>query len=252
MLLMFGKNLKKIRSVHGLSQEEFASLFDLKRGTLGAYEEGRSNPKLETVIKIANHFSIGLENLLISELTVNKLLKFNERLATQADTLTPLEFEGIPCIMPRDKERFINNFSSGFDMNNLSLVKLPYIKNAGRMAFTVDDLTMTGGNVEFFPKDIAIGLCVDVSAIADTSLVVALTKNELLLRKFYKDGSAYKLIADHHGVEDLILESKELVSIWKIEYVFNYNLQAKQEVLENRLATIEQRLAMLAKKNSSN
>ena len=43
----FGKNIKKIRSVKSLSQQAFADLFDLKRGTLGAYEEGRSEPKIE-------------------------------------------------------------------------------------------------------------------------------------------------------------------------------------------------------------
>ena len=54
----FGKNIRKIRSLKSLSQQAFAELFDLKRGTLGAYEEGRSEPKLETLIKIANYFSI--------------------------------------------------------------------------------------------------------------------------------------------------------------------------------------------------
>ena len=52
----FGKNIRKIRSLKSLSQQAFAELFDLKRGTLGAYEEGRSEPKLETLIKIASNF----------------------------------------------------------------------------------------------------------------------------------------------------------------------------------------------------
>ena len=115
MLLMFGKNLKKIRSVHGLSQQEFADIFELKRGTLGAYEENRSNPKLETVIKIANHFSIGLEELLISELTVNKLLKFNELLAVETDAYTAVDFKGIPCLLAKDKNELIKNYPSKFD-----------------------------------------------------------------------------------------------------------------------------------------
>ena len=47
----FGKNIRKIRSVKTLSQQAFAELFDLKRGTLGAYEEGRSEPKIETILQ---------------------------------------------------------------------------------------------------------------------------------------------------------------------------------------------------------
>ena len=60
----FGKNIKKIRSVKNLSQQAFADLFDLKRGTLGAYEEGRSEPKIDTIIKVAKYFSIGIDSLL--------------------------------------------------------------------------------------------------------------------------------------------------------------------------------------------
>jgi DNA-binding XRE family transcriptional regulator len=103
MHISFGKNLKKIRSVHNLSQQIFADIFDLKRGTLGAYEEGRSNPKLETVIKIANHFSIGIEELLTGELTVNRLVKFNERITTEKEAFTKKDFDGIPCILLGDK-----------------------------------------------------------------------------------------------------------------------------------------------------
>ena len=51
----FGKNIRKIRNVKKLSQQAFAELFELKRGTLGAYEEERSEPRIETIIKIANH-----------------------------------------------------------------------------------------------------------------------------------------------------------------------------------------------------
>ena len=66
----FGKNIRKIRSLKSLSQQAFAELFNLKRGTLGAYEEGRSEPKIETLIKIANYFSIPIDELLTTELII--------------------------------------------------------------------------------------------------------------------------------------------------------------------------------------
>lgn len=249
MLLLFGKNLKKIRNVHGLSQQEFADIFDLKRGTLGAYEENRSNPKLETVIKIANHFSIGLEDLLISELTVNKLLKFNERLAVESDSFRVQDFKGIPCVLSGDKTNFIAGYSTGFDLSKLSEIKLPYIENESSLAFSVDDLSMTSGIIEFFPKDIVIGFKTERDSVEKNSLIMALTKDELILRRLLKEGKHFILKADHHGVEDVKLSADELIAIWKIEHVFNYNLRSKEILLENRLATIEQSIASMEKKN---
>ena len=132
MLLMFGKNLKKIRSVHGISQQEFADIFDLKRGTLGAYEEERSNPKLETVLKIANHFSIGIEELLTKELTVNRLLKFNEKITTESDQITVPEFDAVPCILAEHKKDFAENYKLGFETEKLPVIRLPYIDKKNR------------------------------------------------------------------------------------------------------------------------
>ncbi len=248
MLLMFGKNLKKIRNVRGMSQQEFADIFDLKRGTLGAYEEGRSNPKLETVIKIANHFSIGLKELLVSELTVNKLLKFNERLTVENDSYKRIEFGGIPCIMPSDKYDFIRDYSGKLDLEKFSVVKLPYIESENRIAFAVDDLAMTGGVLEFFPKDLVIGVECDKINIDDKSLVIVLTKSDLLFRKFFTYESNFVLKADHHGVEDVVLLSEDIVSIWKIEHIFNYGIHAKEISYENRFAVLEQSIEAL--KNS--
>lgn len=248
MLLMFGKNLKKIRSVHGLSQQEFADIFELKRGTLGAYEENRSNPKLETVIKIANHFSIGLEELLISELTVNKLLKFNELLAVETDAYTAVDFKGIPCLLATDKNEFIKNYPAKFDLETLSKIHLPYVSSENMLAFSVDDLSMTGGALEFFPKDIVIGSETELNIVNENSLVVVLTKDELLLRRLQIDGDVFILKADHHGVENIKINKDDIVCIWKVEHVFNYSLHSKEILLENRLAVIEQTIASLENK----
>ena len=245
---MFGKNLKKIRSVHGLSQQEFADIFELKRGTLGAYEENRSNPKLETVIKIANHFSIGLEELLISELTVNKLLKFNELLAVETDAYSAVDFEGIPCLLATDKIEFIKNYPAKFDLETLSKIHLPYVSSENMLAFSVDDLSMTGGALEFFPKDIVIGSETELNIVNENSLVVVLTKDELLLRRLQINGDVFILKADHHGVENMKFKKDDIVCIWKVEHVFNYSLHSKEILLENRLAVIEQTIASLENK----
>lgn len=72
-----GKNIRKIRATKGLSQTAFANLFNLTRASIGAYEEGRAEPKTDTTLQIAKHFSIPVEALLSEELTVNRLTNFN-------------------------------------------------------------------------------------------------------------------------------------------------------------------------------
>lgn len=70
----FGTNIKKIRQVKGLSQKAFADLLDLNRGVISSYEEGRAEPKIETILKVANHFSLDLDKLLTEALQTAQLL----------------------------------------------------------------------------------------------------------------------------------------------------------------------------------
>ena len=70
---IIGKNIKKIRILHNLNQQAMGELFQISRGSIGSYEEGRAEPKLETAIRIATHFNLSLDKILTKELTVNEL-----------------------------------------------------------------------------------------------------------------------------------------------------------------------------------
>lgn len=74
----FGTNIKKIRQVKGLSQKAFADLLDLNRGVISSYEEGRAEPKIETLLKVANHFSLDLDQLLTETLQAHQLANVSD------------------------------------------------------------------------------------------------------------------------------------------------------------------------------
>ncbi len=75
-----GKNIRKIRMSKKMTQTEFAELFDLKRTAVGSYEEGRAEPKIETLIKISDYFKLSLDQLLRKELSINEIFHFKEDL----------------------------------------------------------------------------------------------------------------------------------------------------------------------------
>ena len=102
-----GKNIRKIRATKGLSQSAFANLFDITRASVGAYEEGRAEPKTDTMLKIANHFSIPIESLLTEELTVNRLTKFNIKAILDTNVLK--NKKSIPFITSWNWNDFFNN-----------------------------------------------------------------------------------------------------------------------------------------------
>ena len=72
----FGKNIRKLRIAKKMTQTEFAELFNLKRTAVGSYDEA----KVDTIIKIADHFKLSLDQLLRKELTINEIFHFNDEL----------------------------------------------------------------------------------------------------------------------------------------------------------------------------
>jgi len=72
-----GANIKKVRTTKGLSQQAFADLFELTRGNISSYEESRADPKIDTVIQIANYFNIPLNQFITQNISIHEILKYN-------------------------------------------------------------------------------------------------------------------------------------------------------------------------------
>jgi transcriptional regulator with XRE-family HTH domain len=72
-----GANIKKVRTAKGLSQQAFADLFELTRGNISSYEENRADPKIDTVIQIANYFNIPLNQFVTQNISIHEILKYN-------------------------------------------------------------------------------------------------------------------------------------------------------------------------------
>ncbi len=50
---IFGKNLRRLRTERGYSQERFAHLVELDRTYIGGIERGERNPGLKVIIRLA-------------------------------------------------------------------------------------------------------------------------------------------------------------------------------------------------------
>lgn len=58
------QNIKYLRRMNGLTQDQFARRIGIKRSLVGAYEEARANPPLDKLKTIANNFNISVDALI--------------------------------------------------------------------------------------------------------------------------------------------------------------------------------------------
>ncbi|WP_417887504.1 helix-turn-helix domain-containing protein [Zunongwangia sp.] len=244
----FGKNIRKIRNVKKLSQQAFAELFELKRGTLGAYEEERSEPRIETIIKIANHFSITIDDLLTKELTVNKLLKFKDDLALQG-SFDKEKFARIPCITPKTETDYVLYFDKPHFIEDLPKLHLPLNREKKYRGYLISNLEMTNNDKGYFPKDVIIGEKIeteDYSKIENSSLILLVTTHKILLRKFYQTSEKITLQATNKNIDDLEIKLNDIKEMWCVKYCFLKHLPENQNTeLEQKLNFLEQEFMKL-------
>lgn len=244
----FGRNIKKIRGVKGLSQKSFAELFDLKRATLGAYEEGRSEPKIETIIKIANYFSISIDSLLTSDLTVNELLRFKEDLILNHALDEKEKLVAIPFIAEKNMTSYCSYAENPSFIQDLPILHLPIDDEKTLRAFAVTNLEMTDNDKGLYPKDIVITECVSKDEFVNYGngeIVVAILDEEVILRKIYFVGDNVVFKAAHKNIEDKAYSKSSIKELWLVKYSFIKRLPEVGDEVENKLLFLERELLKL-------
>ncbi len=91
---LVSENIKYLRKLNGLTQEQFSRRIGIKRSLLGAYEEARANPNPNNLIAIAKAFNVSVENLQRHDLrklreTPSLSMSFDRQPASRVDTTAP-------------------------------------------------------------------------------------------------------------------------------------------------------------------
>ncbi|RZL44071.1 MAG: XRE family transcriptional regulator [Pedobacter sp.] len=62
-IIAFGANLRKLRELHGFSQQELADYSEISKKTIQRIENGKLNPSLDTILCLANGLKVSITKL---------------------------------------------------------------------------------------------------------------------------------------------------------------------------------------------
>ncbi|MDT2829905.1 helix-turn-helix domain-containing protein [Vagococcus carniphilus] len=68
--MILGEKIKSIRQENKLSQEEFSEKFNVTRQTVSNWENGKSVPDLETIVRMSSEFNVSTDELLKEDKSV--------------------------------------------------------------------------------------------------------------------------------------------------------------------------------------
>lgn len=122
-----GKNIKKIRSEKKLTQRQLGELSGISYKQIGLYEQGKRNPKIETIEKISNALGV----------TVAEIKDYQEILDND-------DFEELETFRKVDRKQEEEKFNTELHKRGIylmyELLTTIYSKKNGKYHFNVNDI----------------------------------------------------------------------------------------------------------------
>jgi transcriptional regulator with XRE-family HTH domain len=253
---VIGKNIRKIRTVKKLSQAGFAEIFNLARPSVGAYEEERSEPKLENVIQIAHYFGISIDALLTKELTINDLYNFNmhldgnSKIEKQPEKKATTGEDFIKSVLvPADKQiEYIVHISNRDFISKLPKILVPkhHDKNIRAFELSHDDMhdNFHGLNL----GDLVFGKKMSAPYnFTKGKLFIVVTKEKILIRRVKPTKEHLELIPDNSNFSSIDILKSEVIEAWEVIGYFSQKIEAPTLISERIMSLENQFEAVIAR-----
>ena len=128
--MSIASNIKYLRKSAGLTQEQFANKVGIKRSLVGAYEEGRAEPRLQTLTSIAAVLQVSSDSLINEDLSKDKVLEAaKEKVRVLSITVDSNDRENIELVPQKAAAGYMNGFSDPEYIAELPKFQLPMLPN---------------------------------------------------------------------------------------------------------------------------
>lgn len=214
---LISENIKYLRKQAGYTQEQFANQVGIKRSVVGAYEEARAEPRLQTLMGIAEVLNVTVDDLIAKDLTGGQELAQREKVKVLSITVDKSDNENIELIPQKAAAGYLNGYSDPEYLSELPRFHLPMLPpNATYRAFEI-----SGDSMLPIPSgSIVIGKYLEsVEDIKNGKTYVLLTEREGVVYKrvfnYIADRGKLYLVSDNKSYSAYEVEPKDVIEIWE-------------------------------------
>ncbi len=252
-----GKNIKKIRILKKLSQSEFATILGLNRGNISAYEEERAEPKINTIIQIANTFGVSVDLLINNELTANELYslnivkqKMNAAHHFSSKPQVKVQKSGIGLVYISNYFEYLANHGKKDFIYNLPHIDLPVNFRGTSRAFE-----LSGSEMEYNQQGLHHGdimLCLqcnkEENSLEPNKVYVIINENGITtkrLKSVAKKQLTFESDDPNYDAQSFTLN--DIIELWEVKGIYSTYINPPK-MLEEKVMLLEKRLDELARK----
>ena len=180
-------NIKHLRELKKQTQEYFANELNISRERVASYEQGRSSPPVELLVRLSDYFRLPIDVLIRNDLSRSDKASFihigNQRI------LFPIQVtednEDMVEIVPEDASAgYLRGYSDPEYIESLNNLKLPFLPTGKHRAFPIKGDSMLPIKSGSF---VIAKFLEDMRDLQSGSTYIVLTHN---------DGLVYKRVYD--------------------------------------------------------
>ena len=238
---IIAENIKYLRKKAGFTQEQFANEVGIKRSVVGAYEEARAEPRLQTLISIAKVLNVVADDLISKDLTSGHDGQARERVKILSITVDKEDNENVELIPQKAAAGYLNGYSDPEYLSELPRFHLPMLpKNATYRAFEIN-----GDSMLPIPSgSIVIGKYVDgFNEIKNGKTYVLLTEKEGVVYKrvfnYIEEKGVLYLVSDNKSYTAYEVSAKDVLEVWEAKAYISIEFpdpESKNELTLDKIA----------------
>lgn len=221
-------NIRFLRKQKGLTQGKLAEKIGVTRSVIGAYEEGRAEPKIRTMQEMAKFFGISVDQLVSIDLAATAAASIRKsgdgsspditgkRLRVLSITVDQDDNENIELVPEKAAAGYLNGYADPEYLVELPRFQLPTLPQGTYRAFEITGDSM----LPLLPGTIIIGEYLDNwDSIKDGHTYVLVTGSEgIVYKRVYnslEDKKTVRLHSDNPAYPPFTVPVEDIVEVWR-------------------------------------
>ncbi len=225
------KNIRHLRKLKNYTQEQLADEVQMTRSKIGSYEEGRSDPPIEMLIRFSEYFSLPIDVLVKNDLSYATDTSFieigNQRVLFPISV--DLNNEDLIEVVPiKSSAGYLLGYDDPEYIEQLEKIKLPFLPTGKHRAFPIKGdsmLPMKDGSY------VIAKYLDDMRDVKDgTSYIIVTANDGMTYKRVYnkiEERDALLLVPDNKNYQSYHVPITEILELW--EFTCSINTQEYDE-----------------------
>lgn len=210
-------NLRHLRGLKKLSQEEIADKLDIGRDAYTKYEGDRSDPPPPTMLRISAFFHISIDILWTVDLKktdIEKLLKMEDNRILLPILVDKSGKDFIEIIPYKAKAGYLTGYADPEFIESLQSFSLPMLRPGKYRAFGIQGDSMPPHR----DGDLIVGRYVEklTDIISGKTYVVLTQQDGIVYKRLFRVGKdIFSFQSDNNIYRPYEVESMEIIEVWE-------------------------------------